>query len=99
MLCEGQVAGHLASWGPEGEREVTYWLGREWWGKGIATSALRAFIEEEEARPLTGRVAADNTGSIRVLEKCGFEVVERERGFANARGEEIEELVLVLADG
>jgi RimJ/RimL family protein N-acetyltransferase len=34
-----------------------------------------------------------------VLEKCGFVVTGRERGFANARGEEIDEVVLILVGG
>jgi RimJ/RimL family protein N-acetyltransferase len=47
-------------------------------------------------RPLRARAAADNAGSIRVLEKCGFVVTGRDRGFANARGEETDEVLLTL---
>ena len=42
------------------------------------------------------RAALDNNGSIRVLEKCGFAVVDTGRGFANARGVEIDEVVMRL---
>ena len=42
------------------------------------------------------RVAKENLGSIRVLGKCGFEVTGEARGFANARGERVEELLLSL---
>ena len=98
ILVDGQVAGSVASYvDPElGAPEVTYWIGREYWGRGIATRALSGFLKEQTTRPIYGRAARDNTGSIRVLEKCGFELTGYGRGFANARGEEIEEAILVL---
>ncbi|MER7663607.1 GNAT family N-acetyltransferase [Streptomyces sp. NPDC096193] len=91
-----KVVGHVAVFGPPGEREVTYWIAREHWGRGVATAALRQLLEAVPERPLRARAAADNGGSIRVLEKCGFVVTGHERGFANARGEEIDEVVLAL---
>ena len=94
----GEVVGHGALFGPPGEREVTYWIGREYWGRGVATAALRQLLEAVAERPLHARAAADNGGSIRVLKKCGFVVTDHERGFANARGEEIDEVVLTLVD-
>ncbi|MGW1463394.1 GNAT family N-acetyltransferase [Streptomyces sp. NPDC002308] len=97
VLADGDVVGHVAVYGEPGEREVTYVVDRYYWGRGIATAALRILLDEVAERPLYARAAADNTGSVRVLEKCGFEVVREERGFANARGEEIDELVLRLA--
>ena len=98
VFVDGVVAGHVASWvDPElGAPEVTYWIGREYWGRGIATVALRAFLDVFAARPLLGRAAADNVASLRVLEKCGFVVVGESRGHANARGEEIAEVLLRL---
>jgi RimJ/RimL family protein N-acetyltransferase len=73
-VMEGDaVAGNVVSWTHDGERDVGYWIGREHWGKGVATAALRAFIEELHERPLFAHVAAHNIGSIRVLDKCGFE--------------------------
>lgn len=65
-------------------------------GKGIATTALRALLTEVTERPLYARVAADNTGSRRVLEHCGLEVSAHATGHAPARGTEIAELVLTL---
>ncbi|MFF7360551.1 GNAT family N-acetyltransferase [Streptomyces sp. NPDC008125] len=97
VLTDGDVVGHVAVYGEPAEREVTYVIDRFFWGRGIATAALRILLEEVAERPLFARAAADNTGSVRVLEKCGFEVVRGERGYANARGEEIDELVLRLA--
>ena len=81
----------------DGKPEVTYWIGREFWGKGIATKALAEFLGHVPVRPLYARAAKDNVASIRVLTKCGFCVTGEERGFANAQGAEIQELVLELA--
>src|SRR6516164_5828371 len=98
ILFGGQVAGSIgafvAPW--SGKLEVTYWIGREFWGKGIATKALAVFLSAVKVRPLYARAAKDNFASLRVLEKCGFTITGYERGFACARGEEIEEVVLEL---
>jgi RimJ/RimL family protein N-acetyltransferase len=96
ILADGDVVGHAAVYGEPGEREVTYWVDRAYWGRGIATAALRALLAEIPERPLYARAAADNAASRRVLEKCGFRETARARGYAPARGEEIEEVVLVL---
>jgi RimJ/RimL family protein N-acetyltransferase len=93
---DGRVVGHIASFDLEGLREVTYWIGREDWGRGLATRALQDFLEVEATRPLYGRAASDNAGSIRVLEKCGFRIVGEGRGFAHGRGEETAEVTLRL---
>jgi RimJ/RimL family protein N-acetyltransferase len=96
VLDDGEVAGTIGSWGDPGKREVTYWIGRSYWGQGVATSALEVFLAVDPSRPLHARVASDNVASLRVLEKCGFQVIATERGFAGARSAEIEELVLRL---
>ena len=96
IVVDDEVAGTIGSWGEPGEREVTYWIGRSYWGKGIATAALKAFLAVERSRPLHARVASDNVASRRVLEKCGFGVIATERNVAEARSAEIEELVLRL---
>ena len=70
---DGRVAGHVTSFEFEGHREVGYWIDRAFWGRGVATRALAAFLREETRRPLFAGVAPHNAGSIRVLEKCGFE--------------------------
>ena len=70
----GRVAGHVLLWrddempGPE----ISYWVGREYWGAGIATAAVRQFVDDLRERPLYGRAARTNVASVRVLEKCGF---------------------------
>jgi RimJ/RimL family protein N-acetyltransferase len=57
--------------------EVGYWLGREFWGRGIATAALRlltarAFAAQPELRRLFAVPFAANGASARVLEKAGY---------------------------
>ena len=96
ILFEGQVVGHVVSFVRFGAPEVSYWIGREYWDKGIATQALTGFLGHLETRPLYARVAKDNVASIRVLEKCGFKVIDEDKGFANARDSEVEEFVLEL---
>jgi RimJ/RimL family protein N-acetyltransferase len=93
ILSDGQVAGSILSHAWFGDLEVSYWIGREFWGRGIATTALRLFLEQQTERPIFARVVKDNLGSRRVLEKNGFVVVGEDRGFANARGQEVEELI------
>jgi len=75
ILCDGQVAGNILSWDAADGREVGYWLGREFWGRGIATRALELLLEELRMRPLYAHVVRHNAASRRVLEKCGFVVV------------------------
>ncbi|MFG2874428.1 GNAT family N-acetyltransferase [Streptomyces sp. NPDC048337] len=97
VLADGVVVGHAAVFGPPEEREVTYVIGPEHWGRGIATRALAELIRLEGTRPLHAGAAADNAGSVRVLEKCGFSVTGRTREFARARGEEVEIVLLTLS--
>jgi len=96
ILVDGQVAGSVLCHGWGGEAELSYWLGRDFWGRGIATQALRLLLDLVKVRPLIARVARDNTASIRVLEKNGFEQSGEGKWFSNARGMEIDELVWAL---
>ena len=92
---DGQVAGYLGSWEMEDKREVGYWLGKEFWGKGIATEALKHFLGVVKTRPLWAHVVRHNVGSRRVLEKCGFKVIGDDK-YTNPANEEVKELVLRL---
>lgn len=96
ILFDDVVVGSILVHNWFGDPEITYWIDRAHWGKGVASSAVQQFLEIVEVRPLYARVAFDNDGSQRVLEKCGFVVTGRESGYANARGEEIEEIILTL---
>ena len=93
---DGTVAGTIGSFRIDNQLEVTYWVDRAQWGKGIATGALQILLAETAERPVHARVASDNVGSLRVLEKAGFRRVGVDRGFARGRGEEIEETILRL---
>lgn len=98
ILFDGHVAGYALSYEDEelGKPEVAYWIGKNYWGKGIATKALSAFLGHIKVRPLYARAAKDNIASLRVLEKCGFTICGEDKGFSNARGEEVEEFILRL---
>lgn len=72
IVASGQVAGNIGSWVQDEQREIGYWIGKAHWGRGVATSALEQFLQVVEDRPLYAWVARHNSGSIRVLEKCGF---------------------------
>lgn len=90
ITIDNIIVGSVAKFVMEGDAEVTYWIDRKMWGKGIAASALRIFLGMETTRPIFGYVAFDNYGSQRVLEKCGFVKIGTEVSFANARQTEIE---------
>ncbi|ROQ69895.1 RimJ/RimL family protein N-acetyltransferase [Streptomyces sp. 840.1] len=96
VLADGAVVGNAGVYGPPDDRDVTYWIDRARWGQGLATAALRALLVRVPERPLYARAAADNAGSRRVLEKCGFTVTGKDRGYAHARGEETAELLFTL---
>src|SRR6478735_6863635 len=93
---DGEVAGNIGSWEQEGLQLVGYWLGREFWGRGIATAALAELARELETRPLHAWVARSNAGSIRVLEKCGFVEVGSRAEHDERFGEVVEELLFML---
>jgi RimJ/RimL family protein N-acetyltransferase len=93
MLADGEVAGDIGSWEQDGVREVGYWVGRAFWGRGIATRALEQFLGVIDVRPLRAHVARTNIASARVLEKCGFVVVGEDQH------DGVEELVLELPRG
>ena len=96
VLLDGQVVGMVGGFVQDGEHEVTYWIGEEHWGKGIATRGLSRFLDRYGERPVYARAVKDNAASIRVLEKCGFVACGEDRGFANARGEEVDEVIFRL---
>lgn len=93
VLFDGQIAGNVVSFTYFDRREVGYWMGREYWGRGIATEALRQFLPQIETRPLYAHVAKHNIASRRVLEKCGFHMI------AEPPAQAEDEFVLVLEPG
>jgi ribosomal-protein-alanine N-acetyltransferase len=96
IKANDEIVGSVAKYMMEGDAEITYGIDKKYWRQGIATAALADFLKIELARPIFGRVAFDNYGSQKVLEKCGFIRIGSDRGFANARQAEIEEYIYKL---
>ena len=95
ILCDGSVAGNIVAWTAGPDRCVGYWIGREFWGRGVASAALVQFLQYETTRPLTSHVVKQNVASIRVLEKAGFTLAGKEVGDLPG-GATLEELVFKL---
>ena len=97
IVADGEVAGNIGSWPENGQRLLGYWVGRECWGRGVATQALALFVDEVSIRPLHAHVAVHNVGSIRVLEKCGFRRDRAQEAKAHAPDDGFEEFIFVLS--
>lgn len=86
---EGILAGGMGVEVLDGERAGTalfgYWLGRAYWGRGIATDASRTLADVALGlgglRRLEASVFAPNVASARVLEKSGFQLEGRLRSY------------------
>lgn len=96
ILAGTSLAGSIACFKHDGLDNVGYWLGKDFWGKGIAFRALELLLKEIQSRPLYARVATSNRASLRVLQKCGFVVERVQVSPANDRFLECEEATLVL---
>ena len=94
--ADGSVAGNIGSWQEDGHQLLGYWIGREWWGLGVATQALSLLMGEVRVRPLFAHVVPHNVGSIRVLEKCGFQRDRTQEAGAPTSDDGIQEVVFVL---
>ncbi len=95
ILFDGRVAGNIVRFEESGKPQVGFWIGKNYWGKGVATKALSEFLAYLQTRPLYAHVAKHNIASIRVLEKCGF-TISGEDKFSNAGGEGVEEFIMKL---
>lgn len=96
VFLDNKVVGSVLTWQLMGELQIAYGIVKEYWNKGIATSALQQFLAIVPERPLFGRIAFDNVGSAKVLTKCGFKKVKEETSYAYARKKEIVEMVFLL---
>jgi RimJ/RimL family protein N-acetyltransferase len=97
ILAGDQVAGNIGAWteASSNDRLICYWLGREFWGRGIASAALAEFLRSESTRPLGAHVAKHNLGSMRVLEKAGFARVGKD-AFSSPSDARVEEFIYTL---
>lgn len=77
ILYKDKLAGHIICW-KEGkyEQRIGYWIGKEFWRRGIASAAVAEFLSLVKIRPLFAEVANHNLASKRVLEKNGFELLD-----------------------
>lgn len=90
---DGQLVGHVAAFNRDGRRLIGYWIGKRYWGRGLATAAVTEFLASRETtRPLSAFVAVRNVASFRVLQKCGF----RQAGKAIRASDGIDELRMEL---
>lgn len=86
MIMTGNTtAGHIACFPGRRGDEVGYWLRPEFWGRGIATAALRQLLADCGKRPLYAHAATSNARSLQVLSKCGFELLSTEYTDATPR--------------
>jgi len=96
MRVNNAIVGSFIHFDVKGKTNVSYWIDQQHWGKGWCTKGLQQFLENATKRPLYAWVAFDNYGSQKVLEKCGFKIIEKEKSFSNVRKKEIEEFVYLL---
>lgn len=97
ITIDKKVVGYVCSFLLFEKETIGYWIDKNYWGKGIASCSLKLFLDKIETRPVFARVAFDNLGSIRVLEKCGFAKIGEDNFHANARGKEIKEFIYCLS--
>lgn len=97
ICVDTEIAGYVLCHSWFGNPELSYWIDKEFWGQGVATTGVQLFLQAVARRPLFARVVFNNIGSMRVLEKCGFVRIGQDKGFANARGQEVEEVIFKLS--
>ncbi|MFA6956303.1 MAG: GNAT family N-acetyltransferase [Thermoanaerobaculia bacterium] len=90
VLFGNEVAGNVVAWEQHGVLLLGYWIGREFWGKGVATAAVAQFLKIVTERPIYAHVAVNNLGSIRVLEKNDF------RNAGSAEDDGVKEYTFIL---
>lgn len=93
---EDEVAGSILVFEHEDIPEISFWTASRFWGRGITTSAVDAFLAEYTNRPLRARVPQDNVGSIKILERRGFKVIAESAEFSNARAAVVKEFIMEL---
>ena len=76
----------------EGAWEIGYHIAKQFTGQGYATEAVKAFLpvmaKKFNIKEVYGICLAENTASVRVLEKCGFTQIYH--GLGNYQGKEAE---------
>lgn len=93
---DGGFAGTAGTFSVDGDREITYWIARHAWGRGVATAVIELLIALEPERPLYARAAALNTASVAALRRAGFAEISRNDAYAPGVGRNVEEIVFAL---
>lgn len=96
ILADGVLVGCISCFRMDGQDAVGYWIAKEHWGRGIATTAIALLLGQVTVRPLHARAARHNVASIRALEKNGFTVTGSQVSPASERFHECEEVTLML---
>jgi RimJ/RimL family protein N-acetyltransferase len=96
VLEAEELAGVVAVYNIPAAPEVTFWIDRGFWGRGIGSRSLALLLEEVPDRPLLAGTLVDNLGSLAVLRHNGFREIGRERILARGRGLEVESVRLRL---
>ena len=96
ILFGDVMVGYVSCFQLDGLDSVGYWIDKEYWGKGVATKALELLLQEVAIRPLHARAASSSQASLRVLQKCGFEIVRIQVSPADDRYPECEEAIFIL---
>ena len=96
ISLDGSVTGYLTKYDLDGEPQIGFVLGRDFWGKGIATDSLREFLALVTVRPIYARTAFDNVASMNVLQKLGYVRTTEAEYFSHARGNDIVEVLWTL---
>lgn len=95
ILLEGAPVGYIAAFDRFELRELSYWIGRKFWGQGLATRAVGQWIKEYPLPEggLYARAVKDHPASARVLDKNGFSAVKEESYFSDIRDAVVEEIL------
>jgi [ribosomal protein S5]-alanine N-acetyltransferase len=104
ITVEDQVAGGIGLLpGSDVNRiqaEIGYWLGQAWWGRGIATDAVRGLTRHAFATLALNRLFATpfapNLASCRVLEKAGYRCEGRMLGCAIKGGKILDQFLYAI---
>lgn len=97
ILLDNALCGCISCFESEGQSAVGYWLGKSYWGSGIATRALSLFLADVLIRPLHASVAVTNVASLHVLQNCGFQIVGQRASSETDRYFACEETLLEFA--
>ncbi len=100
IISGASVVGYIAAFMRGDEREITYWIGREYWGQGIASKAVKLFLpslqEKYVGEQIFARVVKGNKASEHVLLKAGFKATQTDKFYSDIRSTEVTETIFCI---